>query len=289
MPELPEVETLRRDLQREVTGRRIDAVSVTGARTVRRPPGAAQLCSGLAGRQVTRVVRRGKYLLWLLAPAVAHCGTGGEGAEVLVVHLGMSGQLLLVQDGDDPAPPHTHLRMDFVGGGEVRFVDPRTFGQCWLSRECGSGEVPELAHLGFEPLDDPEGAERLAKGLGATRRRLKELLMDQSFVAGIGNIYSDEILHAAQLRWDRPGASLGPGEVARLYGAMVATLGLAIEMRGSSLADAQYRDLSGVAGSFQSRHRVYARAGQACASCGGTITRVRFAGRSTFFCPCCQR
>ncbi len=218
------------------------------------------------------VGRRGKYLLCSL-----------DSGDVWVLHLGMSGQLLLAQESCEPVRVHTHLRVTFADGAELRFVDPRTFGESWVSR----AGVPELAHLGFEPLE-PGGARLLARGLAGTDRHLKPLLLDQRFVAGIGNIYSDEILHAARLRWDRAASSLQSAEVRRLGESMVDVLTAAIEARGSSLSDSQYRDLSGQLGGFQASHRVYAREGQSCLRCGALIVRVRVAGRSSFFCPRCQ-
>ncbi|MGH9128435.1 MAG: bifunctional DNA-formamidopyrimidine glycosylase/DNA-(apurinic or apyrimidinic site) lyase [Acidimicrobiales bacterium] len=288
MPELPEVETLRRDLEASIVGRRIEAVAVTGARTVRRyglasgsGPGAV-LASGLEGRVVVGVGRRGKYLL---------CHLGG--GDVWVVHLGMSGQLLLARSTLDVEAPHTHVRVSFFDGAELRFVDPRTFGECWVTRVGGDGGgggdgVPELAHLGFEPLDEALNPSRLADALARTRRALKPLLCEQRFIAGIGNIYSDEILHAARLRWDRPGSSLVHAEVCRLHASIVEILTAAIDARGSSLADSQYRDLEGQVGGYQLAHRVYAREGRPCLVCGTPIVRIRVAGRSSFFCPRCQ-
>jgi formamidopyrimidine-DNA glycosylase len=221
---------------------------------------------------VVEVGRRGKYLLCFL-----------DNADVWVLHLGMSGQLLLVEDSTEAVRAHTHLRVTFADRAELRFVDPRTFGETWVSR----AGVPELAHLGFEPLE-PAGASRLGEALARTRRQLKPSLLDQRFVAGIGNIYSDEILHVARLRCDRLGSSLLPVEVRRLERAMVEVLTAAIEARGSSLADAQYRDLSGQLGGFQAAHRVYAREGQPCLTCGAPIVKIRVSGRSSFFCPRCQ-
>ncbi|MGH9130238.1 MAG: bifunctional DNA-formamidopyrimidine glycosylase/DNA-(apurinic or apyrimidinic site) lyase [Acidimicrobiales bacterium] len=281
MPELPEVETLRRDLDHEVSGRLITGVRVSGARTVRRQRPEV-LAARMKGTTVAGVGRRGKYLLFSLAKQVdaAHL-------RVLVVHLGMSGQLSLASDAQVSDRPHTRLRVSFSDGAELRFVDPRTFGECWVSTVSDEGVVPELAHLGFEPLG-PGGERLLSEGLRRTRRQVKPLLMDQRFVVGIGNIYSDEMLHGARICWDRPAASLVPDEVDLLYRTMVSTLTRAIELRGSSLADAQYRDLSGEVGAFQSEHKVYARAGQPCHTCGTPIVRVALGGRGTHFCPCCQ-
>jgi formamidopyrimidine-DNA glycosylase len=177
--------------------------------------------------------------------------------------------------------------LTFEGDRQLRFVDPRTFGEVFLSGVSGAGGA-ELAHLGADPLDDLKGWTDLAERLQTRRARLKPLLMDQRFLAGIGNLYADEILFAARLRYDRTSQSLTPAEVQRLYRAMTATLTSAISHRGSSLADEQYRDVFGMIGDFQSRHRVYGREGRACRRCRQTIVRIKTSGRSTFLCPRCQ-
>ena len=279
MPELPEVETLKRDLDKEVVGRRIKSVVVEGERTTRRHDDPNDFVVKLEGRKITAVERRGKYLLLRL-----------DSNDVLVIHLGMSGQLLRGKGGvRDPDPKHTHVVFTFTQGGLLRFVDPRTFGEVFVTTpEELEAEVPELAHLGFDPVDDMMSWVKFGDMLTARKTKLKTLLMDQKFVAGIGNIYSDEILWAAGLRYDRSSDSLSSQEVRRLYRAMVETLQDAIKHRGSSLADEQYRDLFGVMGAYQGFHKVYDREGQACRRCRSTITRVKFNGRSSFLCPQCQ-
>ena len=188
MPELPEVETLKRDLEKEVVGKRIKSVTVEGDRSTRRHADKQVFLEKLEGHKITAVERRGKYLLLRL-----------EGGDVLVVHLGMSGQLLRGKGGvRDPDPKHTHVVFTFTQGGLLRFVDPRTFGEVFVTTpEELEAEVPELAHLGFDPVDDMMSWVRFGELLTARKTKLKTLLMDQKFVAGIGNIYSDEILWAA--------------------------------------------------------------------------------------------
>jgi formamidopyrimidine-DNA glycosylase len=279
VPELPEVETLRRDLEKEVVGKRIRSVEVTGMRSVRRHPNKKHFMGKLDGHKITAVQRKGKYLLVRL-----------DSSDVLVVHLGMSGQLLRSKGGPkDPAPKHTHVVITFTQGGLLRFVDPRTFGEVFVTTpEELEEQVPELAHLGFDPVDDVMSWTRFGELLSARKTKLKALLMDQRFVAGIGNIYSDEILWAAGLRYDRPSDKLTSQEVRRLYRAMVETLLDAIKHRGSSLADEQYRDLFGELGDYQTQHKVYDREGQSCRRCRSTITKVKVNGRSSFLCPQCQ-
>ncbi len=277
MPELPEVETIRRDLEKEVVGKKLKEVSVSGERTVRRRP--EEFKERLEGRKVLGVDRRGKYLVVRL-----------DGPDVLVIHLRMSGQLRKAV-AKDPVEKHTHAVLAFSPPGalQVRFVDPRTFGELFVTApEDLEAEVPELAHLGFDPLETPMSWERFGLLLRGRRAKLKSLLMDQTFIAGIGNLYADEILFAAGLRYDRESASIGPQEARRLWRAMTEVLTEAIKARGSSLADEQYVDLFGQTGRFQEQHQVYAREGKRCLRCRGTIARVKFAQRSTYFCPSCQ-
>ena len=279
MPELPEVETIKRDLDKEVVGKRIKSVLVEGDRTTRRHADEKDFILKLEGRKITGVERRGKYLLLRL-----------DSNDVLVIHLGMSGQLLRGKGGvRDPDPKHTHVVITFTQGGLLRFVDPRTFGEVFVTTpEALESEVPELAHLGFDPVDDMMSWVKFGDLLTARKTKLKTLLMDQKFVAGIGNIYSDEILWAAGLRYDRSSETLSSQEVRRLYRAMVETLQDAIKHRGSSLADEQYRDLFGAVGEYQKEHKVYDRAGQACRRCRSTVVRVKVNARSCFLCDQCQ-
>ena len=287
MPELPEVETLRRDLEKEVVGKRIKAVEVTGARAVRRHKVKEEFASRLEGRKILGVQRKGKYLVITLDPVVT--ASGEKQTDALVVHLGMSGQLLRAKSPKEPLAKHTHAVLTFSQGGQLRFVDPRTFGEMFVTAaDEVEKAVPELAHLGFDPLETVMSWNRFGDLLRARRAKLKPVLMDQQFLAGIGNIYADEILWAAGLRHDRPSDSLSSQEVRRLYRSLVETLQDAIKHRGSSLADEQYRDLFGEVGDFQSQHKVYDREGQPCRRCRNPIVRVKTQGRSTFFCEQCQ-
>ena len=278
MPELPEVEVVRRDLDREVAGKRIKTVETNGARSVRRHKNRAEFASKLEGKRVTDVARRGKYLLVRI-----------EGGDVLVIHLGMSGQLLRAKSAKEPMPKHTHVVITFTQGGQLRFVDPRTFGEMFVtSYDDLEHQVDELAHLGLDPLEQTMSWERFGELIASRSTKLKTALMDQTFLAGIGNIYSDEILFEAGLRWDRLTDSLSPEEVRRLYRAMMEILQDAVKYRGSSLADQQYVDVFGKPGEYQLHHNVYAREGQACRRCRRPVVRQRVGGRSTFFCDTCQ-
>lgn len=271
MPELAEIETLRCDLETEFAGLVIDRVEVSGLRSVRRHHDPASFAGRLLGRQVRGVARRGKFLLFHL-----------DSTDILVAHMGMSGQLRRVEAGSAKAR-HTHVSFSFAGPYELHFVDPRTFGQMFVS-DAGLGE---LAHLGPDPFEIEPA--RLCGLLSTRTTKLKVILMDQSIISGIGNMYADEILHAAQLRPDRQGADLSPAEVKRLSVATREVLAEAVTRRGSTLADRQYKDLYGAAGSYQELHRVYGREGKPCARCGGMVARSKSNGRSNFYCPGCQR
>jgi formamidopyrimidine-DNA glycosylase len=278
VPELPEVETIRRGLEREVVGKRIKSVDVSGLRSIRRHKTKKDFASRLEGAKVKSARRRGKYLVLPL-----------DTGEVLVAHLRMSGQLRRAQP-KDPVEKHTHVVITFTQGGQLRFVDPRTFGELFVTTmDALTSEVPELSELGFDPVDEPVSINEFARRLlGRPDVKLKQVLTDQTFMAGIGNIYSDEILWNAGLRWDRTPRSLSNMEIRRLFRAVVEVLHDAIKHRGSTLSDQQYVDLAGRPGEYQTLHEVYDRAGQACHRCRATITKAKFAGRSTFFCPSCQ-
>jgi formamidopyrimidine-DNA glycosylase len=273
MPELPEVETVRRDLEGEVVGRRIEEAVITGHRTVRRHA-PELLVSVLRGRSIDRVRRHGKFLLVDL-----------DGEVTMGAHLRMSGQLLWTPDGSEEPLPHTHARLVFEDGTELRFVDPRTFGELWVT----SPSVPELSHLGPDALDALPLPPQLRSGLEGRRTTLKARLLDQTYLAGIGNIYADEILFLARLRPSRSCGSVSAPASVRLHDAIGEVLANAVEARGSSLKDQRYVDAYGRTGTAQLLHRVHAREGKPCEVCGSVVRRVVLAGRSTYFCPRCQR
>ena len=278
MPELPEVEVMRRDLDREVVGKKIKAVEVTGLRSVRRHKTKKAFIACLEGRRIAGVARRGKYLVLRL-----------DGDDALVVHLGMSGRLLRAKSAREKLPKHTHVVITFTQGGQLRFVDPRTFGEMFVASLAEiDDQVEELAHLGIDPLETTMSWDQFGRLVAQRKCRLKALLMDQRFLAGIGNVYSDEILFTAGLRYDRESDSLSDQEIRRLYRAIAEILQDAVKHRGSSLADEQYVDLFGKPGDFQKQHNVYDREGEACRRCRHTVVRRRFSNRSTFFCDACQ-
>ena len=277
MPELPEVEVVRRDLEREVVGKRIKAVEVDGMRSVRRHHNRKQFINRLEGKRITGVQRRGKYILARL-----------DDGDVLVIHLGMSGQLLRAKTARETRSKHTPVVITFTQGGQLRVVDPRTFGEMFVTEADALNKVSELNHLGIDPLENAMSWEQFGQLISQRHAKLKPLLMDQKFLAGIGNVYSDEILWGAGLRWDRMSDSLSSQEVRRLYRSMVETLQDAVKYRGSTLEDEQYVDLFGKPGDYQQHHAVYARDGEYCRRCRHLIRRERYGGRSTFYCEACQ-
>ena len=278
MPELPEVETVRRGLDRFAVGRRVERVEIGRERTVRRTSPEAVI-HGLTGTTITAANRRGKYLLMPL-----------DSGDEVMIHLRMSGQVLFAEGGAE-RPAHTHVVMHLDDGNELWFVDPRTFGEVVVFDPTNLAvEMPDLARLGPDPISEGLDVRSLREILRARRRLLKPLLLDQSLIAGIGNIYADEILHEARLRPDRISNELSTPSERRLHDAMHRILNEAIAAGGSSLGDAQYVDLLGEGGSYQDAHAVYGRAGQRCRTCGiGWIRHTVSAQRSTHFCPRCQR
>ncbi|MGH7214049.1 MAG: bifunctional DNA-formamidopyrimidine glycosylase/DNA-(apurinic or apyrimidinic site) lyase [Tepidisphaeraceae bacterium] len=267
MPELPEVQTVVMTLQPRITGRIVERVDLARRDILR--PCELDLAAHVVGRAITSVERRGKRIVFTLSDDAR-----------FYVHLGMSGRLT-VEPTDAPARPHTHLRLDLSGGaGEIRFVDPRRFGGVWW---LGRDHAPDDA-LGPEPLRLRAG--HLSKRLARTGRAIKNVLLDQTVVAGLGNIYVDESLFAAGIHPLRRADGLDPEEVRRLNRSIKTVLRRAIRHRGSTLRD--YRDADGNAGGFQLLHRVYGRAGEPCRACESPIERIVLGGRSTHFCPRCQ-
>jgi len=282
MPELPEVETVRKGIASRAVGRRIERVEVGRERTVRRF-GRESLVAGLSGTVITAANRRGKYLLCPL-----------DSGEQMMIHLRMSGRVLFAAIGSE-RPPHTHVVLHLSPLGdeqpcELRFVDPRTFGEVLVFDPAHAAEqVPELARLGPDPLVDDFTPDVLASRFRGKRGNLKATLLDQTVVAGIGNIYADEILHRAGLRWSRVPGSLRQSTIDRLHASIVEVLAEAVKAGGSTLDDTQYVDAFGEEGWFQTQHRVYGRAGEPCLTCGRSrISRTTVAGRTTCYCRVCQ-
>ena len=273
MPELPEVETIVADLRPHLVGRTIVHCELRFPSIVRHPEPEAFIDS-ITGLTIEAVGRRGKFIFIAL----------GEG-RLLVVHLGMTGQLRLV-DAATGIANHTHAIFDLDDGRQLRYRDPRRFGRLLLGTQDElliSGTLPKL---GPEPIDPTFDAEALFERFRRRRAPVKAVLLDQSTVAGVGNIYADESLHRARLRPDRIAGSLSRKSVRRLHESLRDSLEVAIRNRGSS--GDTYRDAWGDMGSQQEELLVYGRAGEPCLTCGRPLSIVRIAGRSTVFCRRCQ-
>jgi len=275
MPELPEVETTRRHLEAAVVGRRIVSAEIRHPRLARRQDRPADFSDRIAGRLVLRIDRIGKLLMKRL-----------DGEVTWVTHLGMSGRVRLVAAGD-AEEPHTNVVVRLDDGNEFRLVDPRTFGfvVALLPGEPGEGA---WTSLGPDALDALPTSPRLARRLAGRSAPIKALLLDQGFLAGLGNIYADEVLFRAGVSPHRPGGSLSRDEVARIRAAIRPVLRAGLRHGGTSLADLAYLLPDGRAGDYLSRLKVYGRAGDPCRRCGDEIIRTVVRGRSTHWCPRCQ-
>ncbi len=276
MPELPEVEVIRRDLERDAVGRRIKGVEVKLPRIIRRHKTKKEFVDGLMDAKIVRVDRRGKYLLM-------HLDTGN----VLVMHLGMSGRIERTT-GRKAAEKHTHVILKLHPGGDLRFIDMRQFGEMFVAPSDGLDGVKELSHIALDPLADSFTWQVFSEIVSSRKMKLKTLLMDQKFISGIGNIYSDEILWTAGLRHDRQSDSLTSQEMRRLYRAMQEVLQEGIRHGGVTLEDETYRNLYGKSGEFQQHLKVYGREGIPCRRCRTPVVRERWGNRSTYYCQQCQ-
>jgi len=281
VPELPEVETVRKGLELHVVGRTIATAQVLHPRVVRRDPaGPGGFAAALAGRPVKLAERRGKYL-WLTV----------DDDEALLAHLGMSGQML-VGDPDRPLTPHVRARFTFADGGpDLRFSDQRTFGHLMLVPFAEVGGLRPLpapiAHIAPDPMEAAFDPAAFADRLTSRHTGVKRALLDQSLISGVGNIYADEALWRAKLHWARPTGTLRHGEVSRLLEAVRDVLGEALRAGGTSF-DAMYVNVNGESGYFDRSLQAYGREGEPCSRCGTPIRRDPFMNRSSYSCPRCQ-
>ncbi|MEQ4719153.1 bifunctional DNA-formamidopyrimidine glycosylase/DNA-(apurinic or apyrimidinic site) lyase [Nonomuraea sp. B19D2] len=278
MPELPEVEVVRRGLAQWVTGREIASAEVLHPRAIRRHlPGADEFTARLKGREVLSAERRGKYL-WLRL-------SGAE--EALMAHLGMSGQLLVV-DQDSPPEKHLRVRVRFEDGGpDLRFVDQRTFGHVMVTSLVGG--VPEpISHIAPDPFEVVFDEAEFARRLRAKHTEIKRALLDQSLISGVGNIYADEALWIARLHWARPTQTLTRPKIAELLAAVRTVMASALRAGGTSF-DSLYVNVNGESGYFDRSLEVYGRRDLPCSRCGTPIRREPFMNRSSYSCPKCQR
>ena len=276
MPELPEVETVRAGLAGIVTGRRIERVTVLHPRPVRRHPGGPDdFAATLAGHTFAEPRRRGKYL-WL---------PFADG-DALLAHLGMSGQFR-VDAPDAPLLPNTRVLFDLADAGQLRFIDQRMFGG--LSLSPGGAELPdELTHIGRDPFDPEFDLAAVVRRIRAKRSAIKRVLLDQTVVSGIGNIYADEALWRAKLHYDRPADTLTAAKVRELLGHARDVMAEALAQGGTSF-DTLYVNVNGSSGYFERSLAAYGREGLPCLRCGRPMVREPFMNRSSFRCPWCQR
>jgi formamidopyrimidine-DNA glycosylase len=275
VPELPEVEIIRRGLQCHIAGRTIEKAELLHPRVARRHvAGQEDFAAAVAGRTVTGARRRGKYL-WLPLDD-----------DALLAHLGMSGQLL-IGAADRPLSPHVRARFTFADSGpDLRFADQRTFGHLCF---CPGGAVLPgvIAHIAADPLEPGFDLAALTARLRIRRSGIKRALLDQSLVSGIGNIYADEALWRARLHWARPAEGLRRAEAALLIGSVQDIFAEALAVGGTSF-DSLYVNINGESGYFDRSLAVYGRAGQPCPRCGTPVRRDPFMNRSSFSCPVCQ-
>lgn len=274
MPELPEVETVKRSLEKKIVGCKFSGLKVFMPKIVKAGE-ADEVANAIAGQKIVRMGRRGKYLLVYL-----------ENNLVLVIHLRMTGQLVCTSPEQELAR-HTHVVFNLDNGSELRFVDQRQFGRIYLLQANALDVLSGLKNMGLEPFDPEFTKEYFKKQLRNRRTKIKPLLLEQSFVAGIGNIYADEALHRALIHPERPAYSLHTREASRLYQAIKEVLEEGIANRGTSIKD--YVDGEGQAGENQYQLRVYGRENQPCGKCKKTIRRIKVGGRSSYFCAKCQK
>lgn len=281
MPELPEVETVARGLRQAILGRRILSVTLGKTDFIDDP---VALEEHLPGRQIEAVERYGKFMLLRLSPAARCNGTPGDGdvkPASLLVHLGMTGQIA-PSPAEQPREKHTHVSLMLDDGRELRYVDARRFGRIAYLTELPLAE--ELAGFGADPLEVSQ--EEFADRIRGRRARIKALLLDQSVLRGVGNIYADESLWKAKIHPARLGTKVSREQAETLRRVLQEILRKAIVMRGSSISD--FLDAAGEPGEYQRHHRAYGREGKRCHRCKALIRRGIVAGRSSYFCPKCQ-
>ncbi|MDD5038064.1 MAG: bifunctional DNA-formamidopyrimidine glycosylase/DNA-(apurinic or apyrimidinic site) lyase [Dehalococcoidales bacterium] len=269
MPELPEVETVKNELLPHIVGRTITGITLFWERMVRQPS-VSEFCSRLTGQRITGIARRGKYLI-----------IGLSSGDSLIVHMKMSGSLLVARLLSEP-PKYTRAVINLDKGTNIYFRDPRKFGAMWLVTEPDS----IVGKLGPEPLEDDFTPRLLTRRLAGRSAPIKALLCDQSFIAGVGNMYADEALFAAKIHPLRSGASLSQEEIERLHSAIRQVLWSGIKNKGASIVN--YYRPDGSLGTAHSQFKVAHCGGKTCPDCGAPIQRIVVRNRGTYFCPVCQ-
>ena len=280
MPELPEVETIRRGLQEKIKNKQIKDVIVNISKIIKKPS-LGEFITKIKGKKIKEVDRRGKYIIIHL-----------NSRDKLIVHLGMTGLLIYPYDNKITEkkinPKHNHLIFTFTDDTQLVFNDVRRFGKIFLVSNIN--EIETLSKLGVEPLEDYFTEEVFIQVLNKKKKgKIKPFLMNQKFITGLGNIYANEVLYRSNIHPLRLISSLNKKEVRNLYQQIKLVLSEAVELRGSTVADEAYRDTNGEKGKFAKKLQVYARKGEPCIKCGHPIEVVRIEGRSSFFCPQCQK
>ncbi len=277
MPELPEIEVIRRDLEKEIVGRRVKEVEVrpgsNAMKVISRHGRRKEFQDMLLGAKVEKIDRRGRALLLEL-----------DNQQSLVFELGRAGQLLKTSASDE-IPTHTHIVISFTIGGQLRFSDPSKEGEVYV---LPAEEVAAVQSGAIDPLEQPLAWHHFSALLEERETGLKELLMDDGFLIGLGNIYSDEILFAAGLRYDHPSNKLSSQDVRRLYRALMEILQDAVKAHGTTWGDNGFTDLQGDPGQFQLELKVFEREGESCRRCRNEIVKDPFGDSYTYFCPQCQ-
>lgn len=278
MPELPEIETIRRGLERETVGRRVKSVDVPQARAVHRSGSRKAFQARLEGVKIKSVDRRALLLVFML-----------DSGDLLVADIGATGRLLRTTPKDE-VTKDTQVVVSFTQGGQLRMADPEGTAEAFVTTpDALLEEVPELGELGLDPVASPVSWTAFAQSLVNHRTdKLKPLLLDQRFVVGLGGLYADEILHDAGLRPDREVSTISTMEIRRLYRSLVEILHEATKHHGTSTDEHPFTDLQGKEGSYQDELQVWGREGQPCRRCRQTIARQRSGGRVTYWCPSCQ-
>lgn len=274
MPEMPEVEMIRKIIEPQIKGRKIRNVRINHAQIIAYPEESLFMQS-LIGQTVKNMTRRGKFL-------TIHFESGDR----LVLHLRMTGQLL-VTPAVFPEEKHTHLIAEISGGNQIRYIDVRRFGRFWFLKTDERDTVTGQDKLGVEPLEDALTADYLQEGMGKRKKSIKEMLHDQSIIAGIGNIYSDEILYAAGIYPEEKCAELGSADWKRLAEAVKEVIAWGIDT--NEMTPEEYLEGRGKEYRNMPHLRVYGRGGQPCSHCGQTIERIVIGGRSSCYCPVCQK
>jgi len=280
MPELPEVETIRRGLQKQIKNKQIKDIVINVDKIVKKPS-LREFITKIKGKKIKEIDRRGKYIIIHL-----------DSRNKLIVHLGMTGLLIYPYDNKiiekEINPKHNHLIFTFTDDTKLVFNDVRKFGKIFLVSNID--EVESIAKLGVEPLEDYFTEEIFIQILNKKKNgKIKSFLMKQEFITGLGNIYANEVLYRSNIHPLRPVSSLNKKEIKNLYQQIKLVLGEAVKLRGSTVADEAYRDTDGKKGKFAKKLQVYARKGEPCIKCGHSIEVARIEGRSSFICPQCQK